>query len=144
MTGTGYTRERDQAHRDLMVTRLIPELAALGYEPCELPPEGDDPDLKIYDWRLECEGYVDLKVSKPGQPNFAVKSGALDRFRELESHGASIFIVWVDGLGRWFVDTPSGAAARMIGGRRRATMNGSETDWYLIRHGGDPWPGPFE
>ena len=45
----------------------------------------------------------------------------------------------MDGNGNVTVDTVFTLSTRIVGGPRRATGNGSRTDWLMVKPGGEPF-----
>ncbi len=128
---TGFSTERARPH-ETALDDLFAFFATRGYLPERLDVDGDRPDLRITD-RDSRLAYVDLKVT--AQENLAMKIGALHTFVRIENSGNRVYVIWATPSG-FFVDTPWSIMGRISGGPRRATGNGSNTDWYLVRPGG--------
>lgn len=136
MSGTGFSPERSARH-DRLVKRLVSRLSKLGYEPVELPVDGNRPDVRIRDLDGST-GYVDLKSAYQGHGNFAIKRGTFQTAAQISAQGTPVYIISVHEKRAW-VDTPETYGARLLGGPRRPTGNGSNTDWLLARPGGTPF-----
>lgn len=131
---TGYSHERAQPH-EARLADIAALLSARGYQPEEQPVDRDRPDLLIHDFNRRTAAWVDVKTSKPNQIRRAVKLGALETYWRLSLTDVPVYIVWEDGC----VDTVHTMSARIVGGPRRQTGNGSRTDWVLIERGGTPF-----
>lgn len=131
---TGYSHERAVPHEE-RVAALLSILQERGYRPLALASDGDRPDVRITDPKRGT-AYIDVKVPQPNQLRYSIKIGALAEFRRIETvEHAAVYVVWADNN----VDTPDTLAARIVGGPRRATGNGSATDWLLVERGGTPF-----
>ena len=135
---TGYSQQRAVTHDD-RIEDLVALLEIRGYRPQRLAPDGDRPDLAVYDPIVRRSAYVDLKTSASGSKH-AIKTNALREFRHIENdEGVPVYVVWFREPDGMTVDTLDSLTARIEGGPRRPTGNGSNTDWYLVKPGGTPF-----
>lgn len=144
MSATGFSAARAISH-DERVHALMALLDDRGYSPVELRVNGDRPDIKIVDWHRSGPAYIDLKTRSSQHTRFSIKLAALREFRQIEVvEMCPVYIIW----GNDRVDTPDTLASRLVGGPRRATGNGSATDWLLVEEGGTElnafFPAPVE
>jgi len=132
MTSTGFDEERAATHES-RIEDLHAVLAVRGYRPRKLQPDGNRPDMAITD-KDGRAALVDLKTAT--QPNYAIKLGSLNEFWRIQLvERTNVYIVWGDGN----VDTVHTLAPRIVGGPRRRSGAGSQTDWVLVRRGGTPF-----
>lgn len=127
---TGFSAQRAVPH-ELFLARVQGVLYERGYEPVLLDVSGDDPDLSINDGAA----FVDTKTRADHQTHYAVKHGALESYLRLTAQITPVYVVW----DTWHVDSIFTLTARISGGPRRPTGNGSLTDWVLVKPGGTPF-----
>lgn len=139
---TGFSRERAEDH-DGYVSAIVAGLEQRGYRPREVQPEGDRPDIRIYDHRIGSVAWVDIKTRTGEQQNWAIKVGSFTTYWNMTIAGEPVYIVLVDGDAT--VDNVYTMLARITGPRNtsprplRATGRGSNTDFMLFRPGGTPF-----
>jgi len=136
VTRTGYNPTRATEH-DHLIDGLIAILADRGYQPKLRPVDGDGPDIEIFDHVRFCTALVDLKAP-PGDRRYSLKAGAFAEYWRITLNGTPVYIIWAVSSGS-FVDNVFTLAARVFGGPRRPTGNGSRTDWMLFNRGGTPF-----
>lgn len=137
---TGFSEHRAESH-DGLVDVIASALTQRGFTASVQKPDGNRPDIRIWDRIAECRSWVDVKTRQEHQPNFAVKHGSLTEYWRLTLAGQPVFIVWFDGDAT--VDTVYSLTARIDGGPRRPTGRGSNTDFVLVRPGGRPFDDIF-
>ena len=124
---TGFALDRAVPHEE-RVASLIAVLSVRGYQPVQLPVDGDRPDVLV-----SMTGYnalVDVKIPYSGHANYSIKSGALREFQRIEREERTVvFVVWGDNR----VDRPDEIERRIIGDEREPTGRGSNTAWFLVR-----------
>lgn len=130
---TGYQNWRAEPH-ERACEWIVGALQYRGINVVQCDTDGHKPDLLI-----PPRTYIDVKT---GDPNLAIELDSLAEYRRVEARGGRVYIVHAISPAMpatWTVDTPDTVTARIKGGPRRRSGNGSNDDWYLIGRGGSPF-----